>query len=431
MEINTEKWTSVFKSLSSWAQKNIFNMQTLIELGIIAATFTVSKIIAAILNRIIKKSVIKLKEKWPAATIPLDLMTEHLSGILFPLFLFIINRIGGIFSYHTYFVKTVAVLSVVILVIHLVSHVIQNKLLSKFISYTLSAVIILRTFEIYDAVRKYLDSYAFDAGEVRVSIYFLIKGLFIFGLLIWGAGVISGGISNKLKNSTQLTPSLKVLISKVLNITAYFVATLFGLSALGVNLTAFAVFSGAVGVGIGFGLQKIFSNLISGFILLLDNSIKPGDIIQLDEKFGTVKGMGARYISVTAWDGTEYLIPNEDIVTGRVINWTHTNRNILISMNIGASYNANPHVVRELILKSVMENKRILKDPAPACHLKGFGDSSVDFTLFCWIKDPENGMMNIKSEIYFKIWDLFKENNIEIPFPQRDVHIKSGDTPVV
>jgi hypothetical protein len=245
MEINTEKWVKTFKSVNSWVQENILNIQTLIELGIIVAAFAISKITAVIINKMLKKGMVKVKEKWPALTIPVDLFMEHLGGIFFPMILFIVNGIAGVFSYHTYFVKTVATLSVVILVVHLVSHIIQNRLLSKFISYTLSAVIILRAFDIFDDVHKYLDSYAIDAGEVRVSIYFLIKGLFIFGLLIWGAGLISGGVAGRLKGSTQLTPSLKVLVSKVFNIAAYFVATLLGLSALGVNLTAFAVFGGA------------------------------------------------------------------------------------------------------------------------------------------------------------------------------------------
>lgn len=431
MDINVGKWVKTFNAVKEWIIKNIFNMQTLVELGIIVTAFIISKIVASILQKILKKGSQKIKEKWPVIEIPVNLVMDHLSGIFFPMILFIVNGFADVLSYQTYFIKTVAVLFVVILIIDLVSHVIRNKLLSNFISYTVSAVVALRTFNVYDDVQKYLDSYSMEMGEVKVSIYFLIKGLFIFGLLIWGAGIASGGVSRKLKNSNHLTPSLKVLIGKVFNIIAYLAATLFGLSALGVNLTAFAVFSGAVGVGIGFGLQKIFSNLISGFILLLDHSIKPGDIIQLDEKFGTVKSMGGRYISVAAWDGTEYLIPNEDIVTGRVINWTHSNRNILISLQVGVSYKADPHLVKELILKAAMDVPRVLKDPVPTCHLKGFGDSSVDFVLYCWITDPENGMMNVKSEINFKIWDIFKENGIQIPFPQRDVHIKSGDTAVL
>lgn len=429
MDFSSDKWLVFLSKISKWATKNIFNMQTLIEIGIIVSALAVSKIVAWILNKIFKKGISKIKERWPVLEVPVNLITGHLSGIFFPMILFTVNSVANLFDYRTYFIKTVAVLFVIILIIDLVSHVISNKLLSKFISLIVSAVVAMRTFNIYDDVTKYLDSYAVDIGEIRVSIYFIIKGLFVFGLLIWIAGLASDGVSKKLTRSTHLTPSLKVLIGKVFGIAAYLVATIFGLSALGVNLTAFAIFSGAVGVGIGFGLQKVFSNLISGFILLFDNSIRPGDIIQLGEKFGTVKNMGGRYISVASWDGTEHLIPNEDIVTGRVINWTHSNRNVMVSLEVGVSYNSDPHFAKELILKVIDSTPRVLKDPAPSCNLKGFSDSSIDFTLLCWIKDPENGIGGLRSEIYFKIWDTFKENNIEIPFPQRDIHIIKNDTP--
>jgi small-conductance mechanosensitive channel len=424
MNFDTSKILKVFNDIYDWIYENIFNVKTLIEIGLILAALIVSFVIAFVIRKYFAKFVTKMRKKWKFLSIPLKLLMDHLTGVFFPFLLSVVILAAHLIGYKVYFVKTVAVLALIILVIDLVSHLIENKLLSKFISYTLSAAIALNTFDVYKDVVKFLDSYATKIGDVRVSIYFVIKGLFIFGILLWIAGLLSTGVTNRLKTSKNLTPSLKVLLGKVFRIVFYFIAVMFGLSSLGVDLTAFAVFSGAVGVGIGFGLQKIVSNLISGFILLLDNSIKPGDMIQLDDKFGTINEMGARYISVTAWDGTEYLIPNEDIVTGRVINWTHTDRYILLTLNIGVSYNSNLNLVKELILKAVENNERVLKEKPPACYLKGFGDSSVDFTLFCWISDPENGMMNVKSDIYFKIWDLFKENHIEIPFPQRDVHIK-------
>lgn len=157
----------------------------------------------------------------------------------------------------------------------------------------------------------------------------------------------------------------------------------------------------------------------------MDNSIKPGDIIQLEDKFGTVHKMGARYVSVVAWDGMEHLIPNEEIITSRVVNWTHSNNRVLLSMQIGVSYKSDLHLVKKLILEATEPFERIEKDPGPNCYLAGYGDSSVDFKLYYWIDDPENGTINIKSDVYFAIWDLFKKNNIEIPFLQRDVYIKS------
>ena len=418
------KIIEVLNIIYRWLSINVFNLKTLIELGLIAAALIISLLIAFIIRKYLSKLAERIRKKWKFMAVPVKLIMDHLTGIFFPLILALVNLVANLSGYRTYFVKSIAVLALVILIIDLVSHLIKNKLLSKFISYTLSIAIALNTFDVYKDVMKFLDSYATKIGGVRVSIYFVIKGLFIFGILLWVAGLLAEGVTGKLKKTKSLTPSLRVLLGKVFSIVFYFVAVMFGLSALGVDLTAFAVFSGAVGVGIGFGLQKIVSNLISGFILLLDNSIKPGDMIQLDDKFGTVNELGARYISVTAWDGTEYLIPNEDIVTGKVINWTHSDRNILLTLEVGVSYNSDLKLVKKLILKAVEGNERVLKDRPPACYLKGFGDSSVDFTLFCWISDPENGMMNVKSDIYFNIWDLFKENHIEIPFPQTDVHLR-------
>ena len=425
MNISKAKIIGIFNDVYGWISENIFNVKTLIEIGLIVAVLAVSITIAFIIRKYFAKLATKIRKKWKFLSIPIKLFMGHLTGIFFPLILSIVNIAAKLIGYKTYFVKSVAVLALIILVVELVSYLITNKLLSKFISYTLSIAIALKTFDVYEDVTKFLDSYSMNIGNVRVSIYFMIKGLFIFGILLWVAGLLSSGVKRKLKDSKNLSPSLKVLVGKVLGIFFYFIAVMFGLSSLGVDLTAFAVFSGAVGVGVGFGLQKVVSNLISGFILLMDNSIKPGDMIQLDDKFGTVNEMGARYISVAAWDGTEHLIPNEDIITGKVINWTHSDRYILITLDVGISYSSDVHFVKELILKAAGEVQRVVKDRPPSCYLKGFGDSSVNFILYCWISDPENGMASVRSDIYFKVWDLFKENNIEIPFPQRDVHIKS------
>ncbi len=425
MKLDLEKILKTYESTKEWVAKNILSVKVLLELGIVVSVFIGSYVAAFFLRKFVGKAVMKVRRKYRFLSIPLKLVMDHLTGIFFPFILFIVNAVARLFNYNTYIIQTIAVLALIILIVDVVSHLIENKLLSKFISYTISAVIALKTFDVYEDVVKYVDSISFEMGELRLSPYFIIKGLFVFGIVIWIAGLLASSVSKRLKQTKTLTPSLQVLSSKIFSLSIYFAAVLIGLNQLGVNLTAFAVFGGAVGVGIGFGLQKVFSNLVSGFIILMDSSIRPGDIIQLDDKFGTVNHLGGRYISVTAWDGTEYLIPNEDIVTGRVINWTHSNRNILVTMNFGVSYNSDMHLVKELILKAASETERVLKTPPPSCLLKGFGDSSVDFVLYCWISDPENGMMGLRSEINFKVWDLFKKNNIEIPFPQRDLHIKS------
>ena len=217
-----------------------------------------------------------------------------------------------------------------------------------------------------------------------------------------------------------------MLISKTLRITLIVVAILLSISSLGIDLTALAVFTGGIGVGIGFGMQKIFANLISGFILLMDKSLKPGDIITLGTTFGEINKLSARYVSVITRDGIETLIPNEELISTRVENWSFSNNHVRVRIPIGVSYNSDIHKVRELALQAANEVERVFKEPKPVCNLLHFGDNSVNFELRVWIGDPVNGVGNIRHQINMRIWDLFKENDVEIPFPQRDLHIRSS-----
>lgn len=275
-----------------------------------------------------------------------------------------------------------------------------------------------------DPVTEILDNAAVVAGSVRLSLLVLIKSLIAFGILFWSVRMISTALQRMFQRATGLSPSQRVLFHKFSNIGLYTLATILGLNIAGIDLTALTVFSGALGLGIGFGLQKVFSNLISGLILLLDKSVKPGDVITVGDTFGWVNNLGARCVSVLTRDGKEHLIPNENLVTQQVENWSYSNSHVRLHIPVGVSYNSDLKLVKSLLLQAVTEHPRVLEAPKPDCFLTGFGDSSVDHTLIIWIRDPEGGLMNIKSDIYYRIWDLFKENGVEIPFPQRDVHIK-------
>ena len=180
---------------------------------------------------------------------------------------------------------------------------------------------------------------------------------------------------------------------------------------------------GAIGLGIGFGMQKVVSNLVSAIILLLDKSIKPGDVISVGETFGWITGLGARYVSVVTREGKEHLIPNEDLITGQVVNWSHSSDLVRLDIPFGVAYDSDPHLVREIAKSAVGDVKRIVKIPNPQCHIVGFGDSSVDLKLRFWIRDPSAGLTNVRGDAYLALWDALKENNIEIPFPRRDVTV--------
>jgi len=199
------------------------------------------------------------------------------------------------------------------------------------------------------------------------------------------------------------------------------VALLAVVGSLGIDLTALTVFSGAVGVGIGFGLQKVVSNFVSGVIILMDKSIKPGDVISLGETFGWIRLLRGRYVSVVTRDGREYLIPNDDFITGQVVNWSFTDKLVRLDVPFGVSYGSDPHDVRKIAVAACAGVSRVANDPLPVCHLTAFGDSSLDFLLRFWIADPEQGLTNIRGAVMLALWDGFKENGIDIPFPHRHV----------
>ena len=201
-------------------------------------------------------------------------------------------------------------------------------------------------------------------------------------------------------------------------------AILIGITTAGIDLSLLAVFSGALGLGIGFGLQKGISNLFSGLLLLMDKSIKPGDVIELPNgAFGWIAHMGGRYTEVVTRDNKSFLIPNEDFITQQVINWSHGSSLIRIEVTFGVSYSSDPHQIKELAEEAARKPSRVVDDPSPVCHLTAFGDSSIDFSLRLWITDAQEGLTNVRGEVMLALWDTFKENDINIPFPHREVFI--------
>ncbi|WP_035253442.1 mechanosensitive ion channel family protein [Desulfatiglans anilini] len=271
-----------------------------------------------------------------------------------------------------------------------------------------------------------LDRIGVDLGGIRISVLLVIKGMIVLTVLLRLALGAAGLFEKRIHTLQDLTPSVQVLLSKALKVTLLVIAVAVAFGSLGINLSAFAFIGGAVGVGIGFGLQKVVSNLISGIILLMDKSIKPGDVIEVGNSYGRIKSLGARYVSVLTRDGFEYLIPNEDLITHQVINWSFSNNLVRLKIGVGVSYDTDIHRAMDLMVAAATGIPRVLAKPGPSCRLTGFGDNSVDLELRAWITDPANGVANVSSDLRLAIWDTFKAHNIEIPFPQRDVHIKEA-----
>lgn len=299
----------------------------------------------------------------------------------------------------------------------------SNRVWLRLIAFILFALVTLQSFGILTATIDLLELIAFRFGEKRISLLNLINGLMVLLPLLWVTTFMGSAGEKKIKQLPNLPPSLQVLLSKLIRTSLIVISFAVALSTIGLDLSSFAILGGAIGVGIGFGLQKVVSNLVSGLILLIDRSIKPGDVIEIEGTYGWINSLRARYASVITRDGKEHLIPNEDLITNRVINWSFSDRNVRVRAPIGISYSSDPRKAINLCLEAAKSSSRTLEDPEPRCLVTSFGDNSINLELRFWIDDPSNGVGNIRSEVLLSIWDRFKENEIEIPFPQRDIRI--------
>lgn len=281
------------------------------------------------------------------------------------------------------------------------------------------------------ALLRWLHNAAIDVGDFRFS---LLDAMLIIGvilLVVTVAWFVTRLSRTAIRNFSRLDGSQSVLAEKISTIVIWAIAFFIGIDLLGIDLTALAFAGGAFGLAIGFGLQKTFGNLISGILLLLDKSIKPGDVISVtdqagNEAVGQIRKIGIRAISVITRDQTEHLIPNENLMINQVVNWSYSSKEVRVKAPVGVSYDSDLDLVTKLLYQAAGEVPRVLKAPKPRVNIMEFGDNSVNFELRFWIEDPEDGIANIRSDVYTRIWHLFKENDVEIPFPQRDLHLRSS-----
>jgi small-conductance mechanosensitive channel len=314
--------------------------------------------------------------------------------------------------------------------IRLIVQLIENRAARNIIALSIWIIAALSIFGIMDQTTTTLDAIGFNLGEFRLSALSVIKGVFGIFILLYGALVLARVTDKHVSSIRSLTPSSRVLLSKMVRVLLVVTALLIGVTSAGIDLSLFAVFSGAIGLGIGFGLQKVISNLFSGMLLLLDQSIKPGDIIEMEGTFGWVNHLGARYTEIVTRDNKSYLVPNEEFITKQVINWSHGNTLVRIEVSFGVHYNSNPHEVKKLAIEAAKTPDRVVDSPSPVCHLIEFGDSSLNFVLRYWIKDAEKGIANTKGDVMLALWDSFQEQNIQIPYPHREVFVHEASKPV-
>jgi len=402
----------------------------LVQIGVILVLWGISHVLA---RRWMEPALRSWMHRLKGLTAPqlrfLIAIRQRTRIILFAILAWVTAQVIGEVTWASrgYFVELAATLAAAITVVTIATRLIKNSLLRNVIRYAAWAWVTLTLLGLWDKTKTVLDQAVIEMGEVSISALLVAKAIIFLIILMTVASWGSRIAVNRIRAVDDLSPSMRVLSEKVVTIAFYGTAIIFAVRSVGFDLTSLAVLSGAIGIGVGFGLQKVVSNFVSGFILLLDKSIKPGDVISLGDTFGWIQSLSARYVSVVTRDGREFLIPNEDLITGQVVNWSHSNDLVRLDLNFGVSYDSDPHFVRKIATEACETVDRVQKSPAPVCHVVGFGDSSIDLMLRFWISDPSGGLTNVRGRVYLALWDTLKEHDIEIPFPRRDVTILSDN----
>jgi small-conductance mechanosensitive channel len=357
--------------------------------------------------------------------------------VLFPLSTLIFVLIGKsvlVYWQHTSLLhlasRLLLAMAAIRLVVYAVRYIIAPGGLLKTLENTISALIwlalALHLSGFMPQLIKTLEDIQFNIGKNPVNLLLVLQGMLTIVLTIFIALWVSRVIENKMMRVEHINMNLRVVLTKLLRIVLLFIAVLIGLSAVGLDITLLSVFGGALGVGLGFGLQRIASNYVSGFIILLDKSMQIGDVLTVENHYGVVSDLRTRYLVLRKLDGTEVIIPNELLIINPVINHSFSDHKARVQLAVQVSYDSPLQLAMQLISDIAKNHSRILQAPEPAVHIKGFGESGIDLTLSIWIPDPEEGSSALQSEIYLKIWSAFQDNNISIPYPQREIRILNG-----
>lgn len=408
-----------------WLLQHVFIWQTAMQAAIVIGAMLLARILAPHLSALIER--IAAHPGYPDW---LTAKTRSLTSLSFAFVWLVVQwftvfaAIGAEWPHRL--IESVVSLLTAWLVIRFASSFIRDPGWARLLAVVAWSVAALNLVGLLDPTIRTLDDMGMSLGEIRLSVLGIIKAGLVLVILLWLAGAISKVVEHRLDASSSLSPSARVLLGKFIKVVLIVIAILAALESIGIDLTALAVFGGAIGLGIGFGLQKVISNLISGIILLMDKSVKPGDVIAIDDTFGWINRLSARYVSLITRDGIEHLIPNEDLISQRVENWSYSDSLIRLKLPIGVSYDSDVPLAMKLAVDAVKDVARVLDNPAPVCRLMEFGADSVNLELRIWINDPQKGVANVQSEVLLNVWNLYHEHDVEFPFAQRDLHIKSS-----
>jgi small-conductance mechanosensitive channel len=390
----------------------------IVQLGLIVLAGAIGTLVATVLRR--RLDIVSLTMGWPPLLRLLTrLLVANIGTVFFVMLVVVTHRIMLSMTWpsRSYLLGVAASLATAWVVIALVAGMIRNQFVYRLVAVSAWTLAALSILGLLQPTTDALDSIAVVVGGLRITPLLAIKTTVLLMFTLWAANAVSDFLDKRVQSSADLTPSIQVLIGKLIRLLLITFAILIVLSTVGIDLSALAFFSGAVGVGLGFGLQKIVSNLVSGIILLADKSIKPGDVISVGDHFGRVGNMGARYTSVDTRDGREYLIPNEDFITQRVANWTYSSDLVRLFVKFNTTYDSDPRQAQAAAVEAALSIERVLKKPVPQCMLTEFGATSIEFELWFWIKDPAAGVTNVKSDVLLALWDTLANNGVSIPKP--------------
>ena len=404
-----------------WLLANVFVLDNAVQLLVVVAAFGA----AFVLSRRFSPLLDRLMAYRQVAT-----LVGAIQPLVLPLTWLLLQWLtilaAGSLDWPHHVLEIAASLLTAWVAIRLVSQLVPDPLWAKVITWTVWSIAALNILNLLVPTIALLDSAAISIAGVRISPYTVVKTGIVLAVLLSLAFYLVGLIETRIRSSRALSPTVQVLFTKSLKATLVGFAVLIAINTFGIDLTGLAVVGGALGLGAGFGFQKVISNMVSGVVLLLDKSIRPGDVIAVSGTYGWVTALGGRYVSVVTRDGVEHLIPNETLISERVENWTHSNSYTRLKISVPVHYDTDLHTAIELCLSAAKGTDRVLTEPDPKCLLIAFGDSALELELRIWIADAHNGVQNVKSDVLLKIWELFREHGITIPYRQIDLHFPAA-----
>jgi small-conductance mechanosensitive channel len=388
------------------------------QLGAILAATLIGALVAAIVRR--RFDLVSATMGWPGyLRLAVRAVIDNFGVLVFILVIWITRAsiLAAAAQPRIYLLDVAINLATAWVVIAVLASMIRNPFVNRLVAVSAWTLAALSIVGLFDATVAALDSRGIMVGGLRITPLLVLKTTALLLLALWAAMTASNFLERRVQSAPDLTPSVQVLAGKLIRISMMTLAVVLVLSAVGIDLSVLAVLGGAVGVGIGFGLQKIVANFVSGVILLADKSIKPGDVVTVGEHFGWVTHIRTRYTSVDLRDGREVLVPNEDLVTQRVINWSYSSDTMQLQVRFNTTYDSDLRKTQAAAVTAALSVPQILKDPAPACHLTGFGATSIEYVLWCWIADAAAGPTRVRSAVMLALWDTLEREDVRIAKP--------------